>query len=140
MPVDVDALRRYEPTQRYRHTSGQVGGKLLVYSGVTQDYSEQGRRRVASVVEVFDPRTESWETKQVKGDLPTAGVSDAADATIKEDLYMLLAFGDNLALLGRYGLPHGPPQPGSFLMKNTRFADGRGWTNELHIYSLKQGG
>ena len=179
----MDAPRRHEPMQRYRHTSGQVGGKLLVYSGVTQDYSKQGRRRAASVVEVFDPRKESWETAQVKGDSPTAGVGDAAHATFKEDLYMfggrdssfkwvnslhrldtktncwhqlappntkegspmakgaagMTAFGDNLALLGGYGLPHGPIQPGSSLMKNTRFTDGRGWTNEFHIYSLKQG-
>ena len=46
--------------------------------------------------------------------------------------------GDKLALLGGYGIPTGPIQPGSKFI-NTRFTDGRGWSNELHLFHLKEG-
>ena len=50
----------------------------------------------------------------------------------------MISIKDSLAVFGGYGRPHGPAEPGSF-MKNTRFTDGSGWTNELHIYHLKEG-
>ena len=50
----------------------------------------------------------------------------------------MISFGDNLGVFGGYGLPRGPTEPQSFI-KDTRFTDGRGWTNEFHIYHLKEG-
>ena len=47
----------------------------------------------------------------------------------------MIAFGNGLVVFGGYG---GPTEPQSFI-KNTRFTDGRGWTNEFHIYNLSQG-
>ena len=51
----------------------------------------------------------------------------------------LVAFGDKLGLFGGYGLPSGPTQPGSSFIKNKRFSDVDGWTNEFHVYNLKEG-
>ena len=51
----------------------------------------------------------------------------------------LVAFGGKLAVFGGYGLPHAPTQPGSSLIRDTSCTDGRGWTNEFHIYNLKDG-
>ena len=50
----------------------------------------------------------------------------------------MVAFGNGLGVFGGYGVPRGPTEPQSFI-KNTRFTDGRGWTNEFHIYNLSQG-
>ena len=50
----------------------------------------------------------------------------------------MISFGDKLGVFGGYGIPKGPTEPQSFI-KNTRFTDGRGWTNEFHIYHLKEG-
>ena len=48
--------------------------------------------------------------------------------------------GDMLAVLGGYGIPHDPTQhAGSSFIKNTSESDGRGWTNEFHIYHLNEG-
>ena len=47
--------------------------------------------------------------------------------------------GDDLALAGGYGIPHGPTKSGSSFVKNTHFSDGRGWTNEFHIYHVNEG-
>ena len=50
----------------------------------------------------------------------------------------MISIKESLVVFGGYGRPRGPAEPGSF-MKSTRFTDGRGWTNELRIYHLKEG-
>ena len=50
----------------------------------------------------------------------------------------MIAFGNGLGVFGGYGVPRGSTEPQSFI-KNTRFTDGRGWTNEFHIHNLSQG-
>ena len=50
----------------------------------------------------------------------------------------MISIKDSLVVFGGGGVPRGPAEPGSF-MKDTRSTDGRGWTNELHIYHLKEG-
>ena len=50
----------------------------------------------------------------------------------------MIAYGNSLGVFGGYGVPRGPTEPQSF-MKNTRFTDGRGWTNEFHMYNLSEG-
>jgi len=174
----------HEPMPRYRHTSEPVGNKVLVYSGVTQDFSEQTRERLSSVVDVFDPQKELWEAKQTTGDSPVPGVRATTSASLGDDFFMygglsqrgkwgkslhrldtktyrwselsgpqkaeadtpmakssagMIAYGDNLALFGGYGIPHGPVQRGSSFIKNNMYPDGRGWTNEFHIYHTKKG-
>lgn len=48
----------------------------------------------------------------------------------------LVACGETLALFGGKGLPHGPLQPGSAFIEES---GGTGYTNEFHIYHLKEG-
>ena len=50
----------------------------------------------------------------------------------------IIELGSGLGVFGGYGVPRGPTEPRSFI-KNTRSTDGRGWTNEFHIYNLSQG-
>ena len=53
----------------------------------------------------------------------------------------MIAYGNELALLGGYGRPHDLEalQTGSSFILNTNHNDGRGWTNEFHIYNLEKG-
>ena len=44
-----------------------------------------------------------------------------------------------LIIVAGHGIPSGDIQPGSRFVKDTDFADGRGYTNELHNYDLKSG-
>ena len=46
---------------------------------------------------------------------------------------------NKLAVIGGYGIPTGPTQSGSTFIRNTSFTDGRGWTNEVHVFDLSQG-
>ena len=46
---------------------------------------------------------------------------------------------DILALIGGYGFPRGTIQPGSSFIESERLSDGRGWTNECHLFDVRQG-
>ena len=46
---------------------------------------------------------------------------------------------DKLAVIGGYGYPTGPTQPGSSFIMDTKFTNGIGWTNEIHVFDLSQG-
>ena len=50
-----------------------------------------------------------------------------------------IAFGNSLGVFGGYGVPRGPIEPQSLIIKDTRFTDVIGWTNEFHIYNLSEG-
>ena len=171
---------KYEPVPRAGHISGCVGSKVLVQGGLTKDFSEKIRQHLTSVVEVFDPYSELWEQKQVKGDGPEPGIYAAASVSLHGDLFTfggvfngklfntlhrldtktwswhqvspqnadgapmpkcscgMISFRDGLGVLGGYGTPQGPTEPQSFL-KDSRYTNGRGWTNEFHIYNLSEG-
>ena len=46
---------------------------------------------------------------------------------------------DKLGVFGGVGIPTGPTQPGAMFTKDTRFTDGRGWINELHVFDITEG-
>ena len=46
---------------------------------------------------------------------------------------------DKLAVFGGYGIPTGPTHPGAMFTKDTCFIDGRGWSNELHVFTITEG-
>ena len=45
----------------------------------------------------------------------------------------------SIAVLAGYGTPVTPIQPGSTFIPSTEFTDGRGWTNEFHLFNLTNG-
>ena len=46
---------------------------------------------------------------------------------------------NKLAVIGGYGYPTGPTQPGSSFLRDTGYSDGSGWTNEIHVFDISQG-
>ena len=46
---------------------------------------------------------------------------------------------NKLAVIGGFGVPTGPTQPGSTFIRYTAATDGRGVTNEIHVFDLSQG-
>ena len=52
----------------------------------------------------------------------------------------IIEFGNSLVVFGGIGVPRGPTEPGSLFIKSTQAAiNGRGRTNEFHIYNLSEG-
>ena len=58
----------------------------------------------------------------------------------KEGCGIAMFHGDKLAVIGGYGYPTGPAQPGSMFISDTRVTSGIGWTNEFHAFNIGQGG
>ena len=46
----------------------------------------------------------------------------------------MIALGNRFAVFGGHGKPKPPGSTEQLFIKNTRYKDGRGWTNEFHIY------
>ena len=46
---------------------------------------------------------------------------------------MVFFYKSKLAIIGGYGLPHGPPQPGASFVKDKGYTNGTVWTNEIHV-------
>ena len=57
----------------------------------------------------------------------------------KADCGMVHFHLNKLAVIGGSGIPTGPTQPGSSLFRHTPAIDGRGSTNEFHVFDLSQG-
>ena len=51
----------------------------------------------------------------------------------------LVSYEDKLILFGGYSSPSGPTQPGAQFIKDSRYTDGDGWTNELHVFDVQKG-
>ena len=81
------ASAEYEPLPRRFHISGRVGNLAVVQGGETEDFSEERKQHLSSVVEIFDPYSESWEQRQVEGNAPPPGTYDAASASLHDDLF-----------------------------------------------------
>ena len=87
LPSVMAASADYEPLPRYGHISGRVGSLIVVQEGRTNDFSEESNQHLSSVVEIFDPYSESWEQRQVEGNAPSPGTYFAASASIHDDLF-----------------------------------------------------
>ena len=174
-------VKLYEPSPRFLHGAAAVGGRCYLRGGYVQDFSESGRRKLTSNVEIFDPYLETWEKHQTTG-VPPPGLCDGACTSLLDSLYwfgghdgsfrynslhrldpttlewrelqplnqadgpmrkvgcgMVSFLQDKLAIFGGYGIPTGSTQPGAMFTKDPKFTDGRGWSNELHVFNITEG-
>ena len=105
--------------------SASVETQFFMYGGQDSD------DKFLDSLHQLNARTYNWRKlspRSAKGESPMPKEGAA-----------IVAYGNDLALLGGYGLPHTPIQQGSSFIKDTHFSDGRGWTNEFHICNLKTG-
>ena len=87
LPSVMAASADYEPLPRYQHISGRVESLAVVQGGVIKDFSEESKQHLSSVVEIFDPYSESWEQRQVEGNAPSPGTYIATSASLHDDLF-----------------------------------------------------
>ena len=76
----------YEPTPRFSHCAATVGRRCYLWGGCIQDFTESGRRKLASTVEIFDPYLETWEEHPTTG-VPPPGLYSGACTSLLDSLY-----------------------------------------------------
>ena len=65
---------------------------------------------------------------------------DSSSGPMKKSRCGMIAYGNHLVVFGGYGYPScGPTQPGAEFVKDDRYTDGRGWSNELHVFDVMEG-
>ena len=169
-----------EPWPRVYHCAAPIGDRLYMWGGLTEASIESSRRKLASVVEIYNPYLEAWQQEATTG-VPPPGLYTGGCTSVHESLLWyggkdgksrfgtlhqlntmtlnweelhqstpqgpmaksgcgLVSFqGNKAALYGGFGIPTGPIQPGSTFTRDMRFSDGRGLTNEFHLFDLQAG-
>ena len=107
------------PPGIYSGACASVGHHAYFYGGY------DGTERHGSLYQL-NTSTFIWSKNSTAGPMKKSGCK-------------MISSDDNLILFGGFGLPSGPIQPGAEFVKSTKFTDGRGWTNELHTFSLRRG-
>ena len=64
---------------------------------------------------------------------------DSSSGPMKKIACGMVSYYSCLVLFGGYGFPCGPTQPGAEFIRSTKVTDGRGWSNELHVFDLTEG-
>ena len=118
---DTRACTGPAPPGLYRGTCTTRGHHLYTYGG----YGGSDGLRLQDSLHQLDTRSVEWSQ------LPS-GPSRKVECG-------LASYEDQLILFGGFGIPSGPTQPGAEFVKNTKYPDGHGYTNELHSFSLKEG-
>ena len=162
------ADRLYEPAARGRHVSIAVGGKMYIWGESSRHSGELASNVVEQFdpyLEVWNqlptvrtphPTLDSAAYTSFGGriyvyglglnhlDLRTLTWSQVCPAgtggPMRKIACGMVHFNhDKLAVIGGYGFPSGPTQPGSTFIRDTRATDGRGLTNEIHVFDISQG-
>ena len=76
----------YEPSPRYLHGAASLRGRCYLWGGRVQDFSESGRRKLASTIEIFDPYLETWKKHPTTG-VPPPGLYHGACTSLLDSLY-----------------------------------------------------
>ena len=64
--------------------------------------------------------------------------SDVNGPTKKAGCRMFYFSKNKVAVIGGYGPPPALFQPGASFIKNKRFTNGHGWTNEIHVFDTDE--
>ena len=115
----INSCNGPSPPCSYTGASASAGHHIYMYGG--SDGS-----RVLNSLHQLD--TQSWTWSELTKSGPMSKTSCG-----------MIAFDKKLLVFGGYGIPSAPTQPGAKFIKNSNSSDGRGWTNELHLFDLKEG-
>ena len=104
------------------------GLRLFTYGG----YCENTSSNISGALSCLDLTTLIWSQLSLAGGTAWGPMKKAGCGIVH-------FHHDKLAVIGGYGIPTGPTQPGSSFIKDTDETDGSGWTNEIHVFDISQG-
>ena len=99
-----------------------IKNKHYTYSGYDGDSQYTG------TLSQLDTSTMEW--KLLTSDIGPMKKAGARMITLNDE---------QLAVMGGYGIPTSPTQPGSSFVRDSSSSDGSGWTNEFHIFNISNG-
>ena len=108
------------PSGLYECACASAGHYLYTFGGHDSDHKYTGS------LHQLDTRTSMWTEL-------------AKDGPMKKTFSAMVVYNNQLIVFGGGGIPSGPIQPGSEFIVNPNATDGRGWTNEMHSFDLKEG-
>ena len=113
---------------------GLYGGACTVVSETLYNFGGRDNRSLYNTLHSLDTLSLNW--RELHGH-----AQNLAAQPMPKIGCGLVTYTDteSLALFAGYGVPSGPTQPGARFVQNTDFTDGRGWTNELHLFNLANG-
>ena len=113
---------------------GLIGGACTVVSETLYNFGGRDSLSRYNTLHCLDTLSLDWRELHGHAQSP-------ADQPLPKTGCGLVTYTDtaSLALFAGYGLPSGPTQPGARFIPNTKFTDGRGWTNEFHLFNLTNG-
>ena len=100
-----------------------INNKLYTYSG-----DGGGDSLYTGTLSQLDTSTMEWK-------LLTSDIGPMK----KRGARMIALNGEQLAVLGGYGIPTSSTQAGSTFVRSSSSSDGSGWTNEFHIFNISNG-
>lgn len=96
-------------------------GDLYVYGGYDGTHFRGGLYKLSSL---------KWTQISAESD---------PNGPMKKGYCGMVHFGsDKVAIIGGYGLPHSPLQPGASFVMNKGVTVGYGWTNEIHVFDTNE--
>jgi len=80
----------YKPSPRFLHHTASVGGRCFLWGGRVPDFSASGRKKLATIVEIFDHYLEIWEQQSTSGVPP--GLYYGTSVSLLDQLYSFGGF------------------------------------------------
>ena len=110
---------------------GLASGAAVAHSTSLYSFAGHEGKCYQSSLHVLDTDTLMWTDVHV---------SNTAHSPMPKQGCGMVFFGTHhLATIGGYGVPTQPIQTGSSFHKDTRYTDGRGWTDEFHVFDVTEG-
>ena len=128
----VNVFDPYLETWQEQHTTGVpprglCHGAAVAHSTSLYSFAGHDGKSRHNSLHVLDTDTLVWKDMFSKSPMPKNGCG-------------MVFFGTHhLATIGGHGVPTQPIQTGSSFHKSTTFTDGRGWTDEFHVFDVTEG-
>ena len=141
LPFEIETFDTFSETWTNEKLTGVPppglckGGFAVVAETLYYFGGKDGHSRYSSLHSL---NTETLEWRELQSKNP-------ADQPMPKSGYGIVTYHDetvgvtSIAVLAGYGKPVTSIQPGSTFIQNTNYTDGRGWTNEFHLFNLTNG-
>ena len=141
LPFEIEAFDTFSETWTKKMLTGVpppglCNGGFAVVAETLYYYGGHDGRSPYSSIQSLNTETLEWRELQSK---------NPADQPMPKFNHGIVTYHDetvgvtSITVLAGFGIPHGPTQAGAKFVENTNFTDGRGWTNELHLFNLTNG-